>query len=612
MCGIAGFIDPTLKNEERDPLLERMLQSIAHRGPDARGKYLEGPLALGHNRLSIIDLSADGNQPMMRGDNYIVYNGEIYNYREIRKDLESSGYQFTTQSDTEVILAAYEAYGTNCVSYFTGMWAFAIWDQKKQWLFCSRDRFGIKPFYFINSGTKFYFASEYKPLKLTACFSADLNYNQVARSLQLGWCTYNDETYFETIRQMEAGHNMIVKDGELTITKYWDIDLNRVEYSDHEEACYLFRKLLRDAVTIHMRSDVEVAICLSGGIDSSSLTSLIAEVYPDLKFHSFSIYYDGEGEVDERPFIKAVTDTYPQVQPHYYKPDSTVIPDFFEGVVEKSDVPITGSSPVSHYYLVKKIHESGIKVVLDGQGADEYLGGYTPAYYRRIADLFIQGKFFSAYGMLDEIGKSQQLNFDDKLKFAGKALLSVIHDEDSLYKLEFQKYYPFLLRKELLKPHPLKLEHFGKNRLDSYLFHTLKETSLPTILHYVDRMTMSFSVESRVPLLDHRLIEFAFSLPGIEKVNGLQTKSILRESLKDILPEKIYHRKDKKGFVTPGENKWLRSSLGWLLDLDYKQLDFLDIHKVRGLIDEFKKGSNKHARLVWRLTLLNYWLKKNA
>lgn len=611
MCGIAGFVDSGLSVDTRDILLESMLERMAHRGPDARGKYFDGPVALGHNRLSIIDLSSDGNQPMQRGRNYIVYNGEIYNYKEIRSSLESSGVIFSTQSDTEVILAAYEKYGYNCVDKFLGMWSFALWDQEKQLLFCSRDRFGIKPFYYIHSGSAFYFASEYKSLKKSSRFCSDLNFNQVARSLQLGWCTYKDETYFESVRQLEAGHNLIIEKGLLNTWQYWKIGSNRSTYKTHQEACSDFRTLLSDAVKIHLRSDVEVAICLSGGIDSSSLTSLIAEVYPELKFHSFSIYYDGEGEVDERSFIKAVTDKFPQVQPHYYKPDSNIIPDFFESVVDKADVPITGSSPISHFYLVKKIHEAGIKVVLDGQGADEYLGGYTPAYYRRMADLFSDGNIGASYTMLGDIGRSQHLNGIEKLKFAGKTALSLSRDENSLYELEFRKYYPFLLRKELLKGKAVELEKFGDNRLDNYLFHSLTTTSLPTILHYVDRMTMSFSVESRVPFLDHRLIDFAFSLPGFEKVNGAQTKSILRESLKDILPEKIYHRKDKKGFVTPGENKWLRSSLGWLLELDYRLMDFLDTRKARSVIDEFKKGNNRHAKLVWRLALLNYWLKKN-
>ncbi len=612
MCGIAGFIDPTLKNSDREPLLENMLQAIAHRGPDARGKYIEGAVALGHNRLSIIDLSADGNQPMHSRNLSIAFNGEIYNYIELRDELVNCGWTFSSKSDTEVILAAYFYWGSDCVNKFLGMWSFVIWDKQKKELFCSRDRFGIKPSYYTLNGGCFYFSSEYKSLKLSPYFKSDLNYNQVARSLQLGWCTYFDQTYYSSIAQLNAGCNLIYKDGEVKIHNYWKVNTNRYNYHSHDEACYEFRNLLKDAVKIHMRSDVEVAICLSGGIDSSSLTSLIADVYPSINFHSFSIYYDGENEVDERPFINEVLRKYPQVIPHFYKPDNNIIPDFFSDVVDKSDVPITGSSPISHFYLVKKIHEAGIKVVLDGQGADEYLGGYTPAYYRRMADLMSCGEISKSMSMMNAVAKDQGFNISERVKYLGKSVLSLLRNEQDLFKLEFEKYYPFLMRKEYLKGDLISLDSFGDSKLDNYLCHALDATSLPTILHYVDRMTMSFSVESRVPFLDHRLIDFAFSMPGNEKVNGSQTKSILRETLKDLLPEKIYSRKDKKGFVTPGENKWLRGSLGYLLDLDYNQLAFLDRDKVRALISEFRNGNNKNAKLVWRLALLDYWLKKNV
>ena len=204
MCGIAGFIDGKLSKEEQDPLLEKMLQSIAHRGPDARGKYFDGAVGLGHNRLSIIDLSVDGNQPMLRGRNSIVYNGEVYNYKEIRKTLEAIGVVFKTNSDTEVILAAYENYGVDCVQHFVGMWSFAIWDEEKQLLFCSRDRFGIKPFFYLNQGDRFYFGSEYKALYPSSLFSSAINEAQVARGLQLGWNTWNDETYYHSIHALPA------------------------------------------------------------------------------------------------------------------------------------------------------------------------------------------------------------------------------------------------------------------------------------------------------------------------------------------------------------------------------------------------------------------------
>ena len=204
MCGISGFIDETLGRDDAEKIISRMLESISHRGPDARDTWIDMPVVLGHNRLSIIDLSKEGNQPMHYFDSSIVYNGEIYNYIEVREQLKTEGYSFQTQSDTEVIQAAYHAYGRDCVNKFVGMWAFALWDKKKQELFCSRDRFGIKPFYYIHDGGRFYFGSEYKALKQTPVFSNDLNLDQISRGLQLGWVCYEDETYYTKLKSLPA------------------------------------------------------------------------------------------------------------------------------------------------------------------------------------------------------------------------------------------------------------------------------------------------------------------------------------------------------------------------------------------------------------------------
>jgi asparagine synthase (glutamine-hydrolysing) len=611
MCGIAGFIDE-LHKEDRRMLIEGMLDCIAHRGPDYRGVLITENVALGHNRLAIVDLSSDGNQPMSKFDLNIVYNGEVYNYVELRNELVKLGYSFFSSSDTEVILTAYYEWGAECVQKFEGMWAFAIWDEKKRELFCSRDRFGIKPFYYILKNGSFYFASEYKALKKSPRFSNELNFNQVARGLQLGWCTYHEETYYKDIHQIEAGSNLIFKNGELSKYKYWEIGSSRYDYVDHETAKNDFRILLEDAVYKHMRSDVEIAVCLSGGIDSSSLTGLILHLFPDLKFQTYSIYYDGEGEVDERDFINDVTNRSKNIIPHLYKPDNKVIPDFFNDVVDKADVPITGSSPVSHYYLVKKIRENGIKVVLDGQGADEYLAGYIPAYYRWIGQDIKALKLLDVFRKMKNVTNEKELSLLNSCSYFGKSLLSALNSESSLLNLEYQRYYPFLVKSDYLNSQELNFVEFNGNRLDDYLFHAIYESSLPTILHYVDRMTMSFSVESRVPLLDHRLVDFAFSLPAHEKINGGVTKSILRESVKDLLPPKVYYRKDKKGFVTPGEDKWLRGDFCWLLDIDFKKLEFIDAEKAKKLLLDYKKGNNRNARLVWRLVLLNYWNKQNV
>src|ERR1035441_8213694 len=535
MCGIAGFIDPSLSNKEQaDSLLEKMLETIAHRGPDARGKWIDLPVALGQNRLAIIDLSEDGNQPMFYDDFVITFNGEIYNYLELKEELIKKGYQFRTSSDTEVILVAYKEYGESCVNYFVGMWAFAIYTKSTGKLFASRDRFGIKPFYYIHSGDKFYFGSEYKPLKISPVFSSEINLNQISRGLQFGWITYNDETYFEQLKQLPAASNLVYDKGKITINKYWDIDFNKKFDGTFEDKKKVFKDLFQDSINIHMRSDVEIAVCLSGGIDSSALSSFMSILNPDKKFQSFSIYYEGKNEVDERPFINSVHDKYPNILLNLYQPSQEEIINMVSKIFYVSDIPSTGSSFISHYYLVEQIHKQGIKVVIDGQGADEYLGGYMHSMYRFFADELRTFKFGQFMSDLKINSQNQNKGFAGTLDVLGKSVLSTFMDEQQLYAFEYKHYYPNVLNIPISKNKvPFIMDSPSSSKLNSFLYQLLMTSSLPTILHYVDRMTMAHSIESRVPFLDHRLIELAFSLSNEDKINKSVTKYILRESLKD-------------------------------------------------------------------------------
>jgi asparagine synthase (glutamine-hydrolysing) len=610
MCGIAGFIDPSLRNDEAEKTITSMLRCISHRGPDATQNWIQLPVVLGHNRLSIIDLSEDGNQPMHHFDSAIIFNGEIYNYIEVRDELINKGYKFQTKSDTEVILAAYREYGRNCVNKFVGMWAFALWDKLTSELFCSRDRFGIKPFYYIHEGDKFYFGSEYKVLKQTSVFSNELNLDQVSRGLQLGWVCYDDETYFSKMKSLPAGCNLTFKNSKIQIDNYWDLNANagpRIKCID--DAKGELYKLLTESVSIHMRSDVEIAICLSGGIDSSTLTGFMTKVFPQNNFKSYSIYYDGKNEVDERPFINAVVNKYPSILPRFYNPKPNEIIERFDKIMHQVDVPSTGSSNFSHYYLLEKIKEEGIKVVVDGQGADEYLAGYMHAMYRYNGSLIRSLSLRKLIANVNQNSKNQSHSVLDLYKSLGKSALSTVMDEMKLYSLEYKNYFPFLVKIEQNKI-PFKLKRKYDDPLSNFLYHQMFHTSLPTILHYVDRMTMAHSVESRVPFLDHRLVEFAFRLDNNLKISKGVTKRVLRETAKDLLPQEVYCRKDKKGFVTPGENIWLRGAMKHLLDIDYSKMDFLQKEKTKNLINEYKAGDNRNSKLIWRVATLNYWIKK--
>lgn len=610
MCGIAGFVDYSLQGESAQRALTKMLDAIAHRGPDARGIFFDGATCLGHNRLSIIDLSDEANQPFHYGELLIIFNGEVYNYLEIKNELQQLGVIFRTQSDTEVIVAAYQKWGSDCVEKFVGMWAFVIYDKLKQVLFASRDRFGIKPFYYIIQGRKFYFASEYKALKQTPVFSNDININQVSRGLQMGWVCYHDETYFERIKSLPAACNLelSIDSGLITVAKYWDIET--AKYSDlaFDEKKEKFLALFSDSIKLHMRSDVPTASCLSGGLDSSAIVSMVQHQNPGMKYKSFSVYYEGKGDVDERPFINEVISKYPSIEPYYISPSDKDVKESFHHALYHSDVPCTGSSFISQYFLMKLIGKHKIKVVLDGQGSDEYLGGYMHTFYRIVADMIRSGNFLGAISLTHEINNMFNSSVSQTISHFGKSVLSSFCREQTLYGVEYENYFPFMLNTSPGKI-PFELKEQKGNRTDNFLYHLLFTTSLPSLLHYEDRNSMAFSIESRVPFLDHRLVEFAFNMNTYDKVNRTETKYILRQALHGILPEAIEKRSDKKGFVTPGENKWLRGTLKHLLEDSFNRLYFLDKKKTKMIIEDYKKGNNKNALLVWRLATLNYWVK---
>lgn len=608
MCGIAGFIDSKQSTEGAEKTIAAMLESIAHRGPDARSTWVNMPVVLGHNRLSIIDLSEDGTQPMHYFDSAIVFNGEIYNYIEVRAELVKKGYSFKTQSDTEVILAAYREYGSKCVDHFVGMWAFALWDKLKGELFCSRDRFGIKPFYYILDGDRFYFGSEYKALKKSPVFSNDLNLDQVSRGLQLGWVCYEDETYYSKLKALPAATNLVYKDGEVLVDKYWDIDSTRKCNLTIEEKYSEFRKLFLDSIKLHMRADVEVGGCLSGGLDSSAIAASVAKLFPEINFKTFTIYYEGKDEVDERPWVSEVLKENKSLIDYTFSPTEKDLLDNYEKAFYHADVPMAGSSPISQYFVMQLASKHGIKVLLDGQGSDEYLAGYMHSFYRLIGGLLIKGKVLKAHTQFYSHAGIQDFSVIKKIDSAAKSILTIFKNENSLYNFEYKNYFPFLSTNS---KQPISLKKFNSSRLNQFLYHLTFNTSLPSLLQYEDRNAMAFSIESRVPFLDHRLVEFAFSLNDDDKFSEGITKKILRKGLHDILPKKIMNRTDKKGFVTPGEIKWLRGPLKNLIDIKYDKLPFMDRQKTEDVMDGFNNGENKNANLVWRISTLSYWISNN-
>lgn len=607
MCGIAGIIDSTLSRDRGDCLLKKMLESIRHRGPDNSSTWVDMPVLLGHNRLSIIDLSDDANQPMEFDDLMIVYNGEVYNYLEIRDDLIKKGYRFRTKSDTEVVLAAYKEWGAECVKRFVGMWAFAIWDKTRRELFCSRDRFGIKPFYYIHAGDKFYFGSEYKPLKFSPLFDNEFNYRQISRGLFLPMASYQDETYFECLKILPARTNLIFKNGKISLSEYWDIDPSKKFCGTFEDKKRRFLELFRDSIKLHMRSDVEVGGSLSGGLDSSAIASVIGKDYAGVPFKTFTIYYKGKGQMDERAWVREVTAAYPNIDPVYYSPCDDELAACFDHVISSNDLPLHSSSAISYYFIMKVAAQNGMKVMLDGQGSDEYLAGYLPSFDRLIGGYLRKLRVVSALEALRCYASRRGLG---RRGMAQMSLLSALRGERQLYAAEyldrgsslgFDGRFEFDLRK------------FRGSRLKNYLYHILFTTTLPRMLHYEDRISMAFSIESRVPFLDHRLIEFVHSLQDEDLLFLGQTKYILRASLEAFLPKAIAERTDKQTFSGGEMTAFLRGPLRYLVEspFDFDRLRMLNPDKTKALIEGFRRGSNAQTDLIWRLVSLNYWLRLN-
>jgi asparagine synthase (glutamine-hydrolysing) len=441
-------------------------------------------------------------------------------------------------------------------------------------------------------------------------FGGKLNIDQVNRGLALGWACHHDQSYFEDIKVLPPAHNLIFKQGGLSIWQYWDLDPTKKSGLSFDDKKEHFASMFADSLHIHLRSDAVIGGCLSGGLDSSSIASLIARNYSDRDYKIFNIYYQNSDGLyyDERPFVNEVIKKYPNIQPHFFTPSDKEIEDAFDKSMYHYDVPVNGSSYVSQHFLMKMAHDNGVRVLIDGQGADEYLAGYMHTMYPMMAGYLKNFKWLNALQLFINHSTTQKLGAKEMSMLMAKTLMTLLKSDEYIYQFELAKVKPYLL-----PGHPfdgnLAFRDYSRNMADNFLYNLTLFTSLPTLLHYCDRNSMSFGVEGRVPFLDHRLVEFVFSLSEQDRIsNRAETKYIMRQSLADVLPEAIAQRKDKKGFVTPGENLWLRGPLKYLLDIDYKQMDWLDKNKLSVMVEDYKKGSNANAKYVWRLAALNRWL----
>lgn len=614
MCGIVGFYDSTLDSNESALLIQKMLDVTNHRGPDKNHFKLLNPLALGHNRLKIIDLSDEAEQPMTRGNLTLCFNGEIYNYIELRCELEKKGYKFTTKSDTEVIIKAYREWGETCVSKFVGMWAFSIWDSNENKLFISRDRFGIKPLYYIYESEKIYFASETKSLKSSKIFKNKININQANIGITVGWISNVDKCYYEGVNLLPPAHNLVFKEGKVKVYRYWDLDPQNKNELSFEENKYIFSKMFEESIKIHLRSDVKIGGCLSGGLDSSAIASSISNLFPELTYKIFNIYYSGSTKeyIDERPFVNEVLNKYQTIKPHFFTPSEDELYESLLKATYHADVPVNRSSYLSQYFLMQMAYKNDVRVLIDGQGADEYLGGYMHSFYPLLVQMMKKGKLIDAAKLLFSHVKRQGYSPVKAKMIVLKTLLTLFKSDDIIFKYDLCKIGCLLDEKVFDKCGDVKFFDYSNNIFDNFSYNLTFLTSLPTLLHFGDTNSMAFSIESRVPFLDHRIVEFMYSTKDTDKINlKAETKFLMREALADILPHAIKERKDKKGFVTPGETVWLRGPLSHLLEINYNNLYWLNKEKISKMIEKYKKGDNSNAITVWCICMLNLWIKEN-
>lgn len=574
MCGIAGklFLDG---QEPVDPrLIDSMMATISHRGPDGQGKYVTGPVGLGHTRLAIIDLST-GDQPMTneRGTVWVVFNGEIYNFQELREDLIKRGHVFRSASDTEVIVHAYEEYGPDCVRHFQGMFAFALWDADEKVLFVARDRVGIKPLYYVDTGKALLFASEIKALLCAPEVRREVEPEVVHRFLTFLYLP-GDLTLLKGIRKLNPGHYLIVRNGRISFHQYWDLRFSETQgCGSLAESCAELERLLRRSVREHMISDVPVGVLLSGGVDSSVVLSCAVQE-TSKRINTFTIGFGGEEFDDERPFAKLVAERF-GTDHHEITISPRDFREFLPSYVRHMEEPVC-EAPAIALHFVSKLARERVKVVLSGEGGDEAFGGYQT--YRNLLLLERVKKMAGPLNRLLSSGLGWMGQFNGFGRFRKYA---------PLFETALPEYYfsrvstPFSYfnarRGELCTEDFLSSTNERDEKLISDLFRQVDgqrinqpelnrmlyvdtKTWLPDdLLIKADRMTMANALELRVPLLDHRVLEFAAGLPPAFKVKGWNTKRILKEAFKNRIPREVIERR-KTGLPVP-LRRWMRDDL---------------------------------------------------
>lgn len=662
MCGIAGI---SQRQGVLPGCLQRMADALRHRGPDDEGYlfanlengrydlvggedtppevfsscYSYSPqgkvvdlsaacrydLGLACRRLAIIDLSPAGHQPMCNEDGtiWIVHNGEVYNFNELRKDLKRLGHRFVSNTDTEVILHAYEEWGPGCLGRFNGMWAFCIWDSKAKKLFCARDRFGIKPFYYYCDANRFMFASEIKAL-LAAGLPKQVNDKVVYEYLAKGLLDHTEETFFENVKRLRGGEYLEfdLVTWSLSTHRYWDAPVEIIieERTDEDYALQLY-ELLEDAVRLRLISDVPLGTCLSGGLDSSVIVCLVDKLMrkEGIKLpgsnvqKTFSARYEDKRH-DEGRFINAVV-RHTGVDARETWPTAAGLLRELDQLIYHQDEPFPNTSMYAQWCVFKLAKTSGVAVTLDGQGADELLAGYDGFRIVYLAHLvkslhWLQFLREARPFAEDRYGGSLGKVVRDTAAFLLPARIRKI-----LGQVKHMGLTPtsWLSSRFMRQFQDLVTTKYPRDPRLAFV-QTLTQTSLPALLRYEDRNSMAHSVESRLPFLDYRVVEFLLSLPVSQKIRDGVTKWVLRNAAKGLIPEEVRQRRDKIGFSTP-EDIWLRKDLKNFAETitlsdSFRSRIYFNPTGVQQLLQLHLQGKQNLSEIIWRILILELWLRR--
>lgn len=617
MCGICGF------NFEDKKLLKAMTDTIEHRGPNSAGYFADKGISLGSRRLSIIDLSAAGNQPIYNEDKSIalIFNGEIFNFREIRQKLEKK-HSFSSNTDGEAIVHAYEEYGVKCLQHFNGFWGFALYDSKKKILLVSRDRLGLKPVYYYYDGKKFLFASEMKCLLKDKSIKRDMNLDALSHYLTYRYIP-SDLTILKGIKKLKPGHYILLdlKTRKLKLEKYWDIPLELKERNEQKIQNEIVR-LLKDSVEKRLISDVPLGAYLSGGIDSSSIVAMMKNFTDDIKTYSLAFAHDKTG--NELQYAKKVSE-YFETKHTEIVIDTDIVKDLGK-IAWHLDEPMCDPAAVPNYYLSREAKKS-VTVILTGDGADELFAGYdqykflmlankvrhiptplkklVPKSIKLVPKLLLDRiyKYSSATGhmMFDRVG-NLLLDININKAKAYTDVLGIFDDNEKkeLLNFEFDAHY-----------NEMNKEFFSKRDFLTQLTYFDAKTYLPEdLLMKPDKMCMAWGIEARVPYLDYRLVEYCFGIPSNLKLRGNTSKYILKKALRNHLPKEILYRK-KQPFHLPLDEWFAKGLKGHFQELLQDKINdkLFDRRYIKKMFDNYKNSKLYYGRQIWSLGMFNIWHK---